>query len=128
MKDEKKSTLSLPCALTQEEFDTKSHDLATVCQEITQKKVVAQGAARQAKEEIEVLEEYRHRLARVVKDRAEDRSVECVDRYDHSERMVRTVRLDSGETVKTRAMELHEYQEEMDLGLSVTTYKKEAKG
>lgn len=113
--NESKITISLPCDLQQEEYETKSHDLAGLCQEINAKKAAASFAAKQAKEEIEKMEERRQRLAEIVRSKQEYRSVECVERFDYVDRLARTVRLDTGETVKTRAMELHEYQEQMDL-------------
>jgi len=115
MKKEKKSTQSPPCALTAEEYESKSHDLAGLCQEISSKKAEASFAAKQAKEKIEELDAWRSSLAQVVRTKQEYRSVECVDRYDHAEKLVRTLRTDTHETVSTRAMELHEFQEEMDL-------------
>ena len=54
-------------------------------------------------------------LATIVRDKAEERSIECVDRLVYSERQVVSVRLDTGETIATRAMTPSEYQQEMDL-------------
>jgi len=115
MKTESKIVERLACALTPEEFDTKSHDLAGLCQEVAAKKSDAQWKAKRAKEEIEELESRRQDIAQIVRNREEYRDVECVQRFDYVDHLVRTIRLDTGETVKTRAMELHEYQEEMDL-------------
>lgn len=112
---ENRLTKELAVALTPEEFETKSRDLAKICQEIGLKQYLQKAAAKAAKEEIERLEDERAKLASVVKDKAEYRDVDCVERFDHTRRMAITVRLDTGEEIAHRAMEIHEYQEEMDL-------------
>lgn len=106
---------SLPVTLTAEEFETKSTELADICKEIQLAKDQEKTRAKTAKEEIEKKEGTRANLASVVKDKSEDRSVECSDRYNYRERMVESCRMDTGEVFATRAMDLKEYQEEMDL-------------
>jgi hypothetical protein len=106
---------SLPVILTAEEFETKSTQLADICKEIQTEKDREKTRAKSVKEAIEKKEYERANLADVVKDKCEDRSVECSDRYNFHQRMVESVRMDTGEVFATRAMELKEYQEEMDL-------------
>jgi hypothetical protein len=117
---EKKVVKNLDVRLTAEEYDTKSHDLAGLCQEIGLKVYLMKAATKTAKEAIEKLEDQRAKLATQVKDRVEYRDVECVDRYDFIHKQIVTVRLDTGEDIGRRAMELIEYQEEMDRHGNVT--------
>jgi hypothetical protein len=105
----------LPVALSDEEFQTKSQGLADLCKEINRAKDRAKEEAKANKEAIDAMEIQRSKLATIVKDKAEDRPVECCDHFLYSSRMVETVRTDTGERIAVRAMRPDEYQEEMDL-------------
>ena len=105
----------LPVALTPEEFETKSKALADICKEINLAKDRAKTEAKMAKEAIDELESQRFQLATMVQDKMEERAVECYDAYNYNERMVESIRKDTGEVIGTRAMQLTEYQAEMDL-------------
>jgi hypothetical protein len=120
MKNSKYSTTLLPVTLTQEEFDTKAHSLSILCKTINVEKDRAKEQAKANKDRIDLMETERMNLATVVRDRAEERQVECEDRYNFRERMVESVRLDTGEITGTRAMNISEYQEEMDLHATPT--------
>ncbi len=106
---------SLPVVLTPEEFETKSTELADICKDINLAKDQEKTRSKLAKEAIEKQEAQRSKLATTVHDKAEDRSVECADRYNLREKMVESYRMDNGEVFATRAMDLAEYQQEMDL-------------
>ncbi len=110
-----KITRSLACDLKQDELLTKGDELSTICQEINELEYKKSAQAKRLKEEIDVLEEKRYKLAGIVKSRQEYRDVECQEKFDYVRREVVTIRLDTGEIVASRAMDLHEYQIEMDL-------------
>ncbi len=126
MKKTSRYTQSLPCPLTTEEFETKSKGLADLCKEINRAKDKAKEEAKMNKEAIDKMETTRFLLATIVHDKAEEREVEVEDKYNYREHMVESIRLDTGEIVGTRAMELSEYQSEMDLSANVAPFKKTA--
>lgn len=128
MKSSKTYFRALPVDLTPEEFDTKSNDLADICQEINRAKDAAKEEARMNKEAIDKLEATRSKLAHIVKDRAEERQVECVDQHQYARHAVESVRMDTGEVIGTRAMTVSEYQEEMNLHGSVLPFPQAAQG
>jgi hypothetical protein len=115
MKSSKAYYRELPVPLSTEEYETKAKDLADLCKEINRAKDKAKEEAKFNKEAIEKLEGTWSSLATIVRDKAEERSVECVDRFRYDSREVESVRTDTGEIIGTRAMTPSEYQQEMDL-------------
>jgi hypothetical protein len=126
----KRSTYTQPllCPLSAEEFETKSKGLADLCKEINRAKDLAREEAKANKESIDKMEAQRTLLSTMVRDKAEARDVECEDRYSYTTREVHSIRLDTGEIIGTRAMELSEYQSEMDLSANVVSIGKKTAG
>jgi hypothetical protein len=93
---------TLPCDLTSEELEQKGQDLATICEEISQVEAEKSDTAKQFKERLERLEAKKSVLARQVKTRSEEREVEVHALLLVDDRTVRTVRTDTGETVRQR--------------------------
>ena len=123
MRKSSRFTQSLPCPLTPEEFETKSKGLADLCKEINHAKDKAKEEAKQNKEAIDKMETTRTLLSTIVRDKEESREIECEEKYNYRLHQVESIRLDTGEVFGTRAMELSEYQAEMDLHAKVVPLK-----
>lgn len=105
-----RKTEQLECHLTAEEFDERAKGLAQACQDVgreegNQAQIKADMKARMA-----ALEADRSRLSLVVSRRAEVRDVRVRIEADDAKAEAITIREDTGEIVKRRALELHERQ------------------
>ena len=104
------NTQSLPVRLTESELLTKGAELSAMVkarayEEEERKSVVATYKAR-----ITDLDAQIQKLAQVVRDKRELRPVDVVEQPDHDAMMMRTIRLDTGEVVSSRALEGAERQ------------------
>jgi len=104
----KRITKTLSCPLTPEQLEARGQELATTCEEILRLEDEKSFVAKQFKEKIEPLEERRTIVARQVRTKSEDREVECEIMLVRDDGVVRTIRLDSGELVDSRAATIDE--------------------
>jgi signal transduction histidine kinase len=116
MPEIKRYTASLLCRLSNDDLRQYGQDLAVQVQKCTDEEI-RQGVQRKImKETLEMLEEERNRLAKLVADGVEKRQVECVVQADFISNKAYTMRMDTGEVIDERALKPEEMQ--MDLGIA----------
>lgn len=103
-------TRTLPVKLDSFEIDELATRMAQAWREAREKEDELKEHKNKVKAEIgELYAEHDH-LAAVVRERQEDREVECLDQYDYVLGMIITVRKDTGEKVDERRMSEEERQ------------------
>lgn len=101
---------TLPVRLTKSELLERGNSLALAREHYTRQRGEAKAAAAVAKADLEEIEGEVDRLAGIVRAKAEPRPVETRVVRDYERGVVDTVRLDTGELVRTRAMTEQERQ------------------
>lgn len=96
--------------LTTTELIERGEALARAHQAVRVEKADQKAAKERMKDTLDDLEGEVGRLARIVRDKAEDRAVTCTRVYDFAAGQVQVVREDTGEVVATRAMSEDERQ------------------
>lgn len=103
----------LSVELTEDEIDDKGRELARLLVLHERAEAAEKDRAKAAKDAIKLQAIEIAKLQHVVHNGAEVRPVEVVTRYDYVHSVARVIRVDTGETVETRAMTAAEKQEEM---------------
>lgn len=111
----KKITVPLDCDLTEALRVEYGHQVATLTLEISGLETEKKESASDFKERIDVRTAEARRLSGILKAGKEPRSVACEEQFDFANRSVSVWRLDTGELVTSRTMELDEMQETMPL-------------
>jgi hypothetical protein len=111
----KKGDELLSCPLATEEFEDRATRLAIVHEAYKVELDNQDMAKKEMKLALAKLEEERDQLARVVKRRAEDRTVAVELRANDLKGTVYTLRLDTGEVINERPMKDDERQSDMGL-------------
>jgi hypothetical protein len=110
----KRTNLSLPREFTPDELQAKANELALVIEALDK---LEEDKAQTSKEFSETIKSFRSRmngLAKAIRTRGETRLVECVVRMNCPNPLEKsTVRLDTGELVKTEPMTQEERQERL---------------
>jgi len=103
-KENKPFLRTLPVRLTREELLARADELSHKHgeqeeEERTQSDMKASMKSRMERLKLEITG-----IARVIREKAEDRMVECQERFDYEAKVVETFRLDTGEVVGSRGM------------------------
>ncbi len=110
-----KMQMTLSCALKPEELEKKGQELAETVSEIGVVEREKSASAKVFSGKLEELDNKLTDLSAIVKNRAEDRTVECHKIFDWKTYKVRVVRLDTGEQVNIRDMSDYERTMSRDL-------------
>jgi hypothetical protein len=103
--------LQLFCALTDEEVQSRGLMLGETVSAIDQTQAARTSAMKDFKERIVGLNERQRDLARVIRERSEERMVSCAVRFHTPcEGMKRIIRMDTGEMVREESMTSSEKQ------------------
>jgi hypothetical protein len=105
-----KKTDQLECHLTPEEFSLRSSSLAAACQDVAREMERQTQMKAAMKAELARLESERSRLVLIVSRRAELRDVMVRLEADDEKAEAVSVREDTGEIIRRRALEMHERQ------------------
>lgn len=100
----------LPCSLTLDEVRRKGEELALARKKFVETADEAKNVAADFKAKLKELDKAIDELAEQVRSKREMRDVEVIERRDTVNAMVETVRCDTGEVVRSRAMTLNERQ------------------
>ena len=100
----------LPCVLLDDEVMRKGEELAAARKEHHELSDAAKASAAEWKAKLKAVDEKIDDLAEQVRSRREDRKVEVVDRNDMTQFRVLSVRTDTGEVIRMRAMTVAERQ------------------
>ena len=103
-------TRTLPCVLTDDELLARGDALARQHAAIKDEEAAQAGEKKRMKEALDELTGEQARLARIVRDKAEPRDVECRIVHDYATQAVQVVRTDTGEVIESRAMTDRERQ------------------
>lgn len=109
----KQIMLELPVALTQAEMAARGESVGHMRAELNKLTAKAATVAKEFKLEISRIDNEIERLASILRNRAEPRPVACVLNKNLSARKMETIRTDTGEVVRTRALEDHELNGEL---------------
>jgi hypothetical protein len=106
--------LSLHCEFTPEELQAKAQELAQATIELHDEEEEKATVSKEYRERIKELRARQNAIAKTVKVRGEMRLVECIVRMNQPEMLQKTtIRLDTGEVVKTKPMTEEERQQEL---------------
>ncbi len=100
----------LPCKLTNDEVRRKGEELALERKKHREVADEAKASAARFKADLKAIDEKIDDLAEQVRSRRETREVEVIERKDMDIAMVETIRVDTGEVIRSRAMTLNERQ------------------
>ena len=112
MSDEKYETLYVN--LLEEEIARYATEMAVLDETIRMKEDEAKRVSATYKEDLKTLDARRATLAQRVRERKERRDVPVAEQKDFSRKAISTIRLDTGEIVRERAMNSEELQTELD--------------
>jgi CRISPR/Cas system-associated endonuclease Cas1 len=98
------ATEQLPVKLTDDETLVRADELAKQIRTLDDEEKAAKDAASLAKDRIKTMESNISRLARIVRERKEDRPVEVREARNDPARTIETIRCDTDEVVRYRAM------------------------
>ncbi len=101
---------TLPVKLTEDELAVRRDELVAEVQERAAVDQVRKDSAAAYREQLKAHDAEIWHLARVIKDRAEDRLVECYEEPNHERGIMETIRCDTGEVVSARTMQQSERQ------------------
>ena len=102
--------------LTEEEVREAAEKLAKLTDDIEGKEADKKSVASQYKADIDRLTGDARASAALVRNKYEYRQVECREEFDYDHFTVSVMRLDTGETVRTRALTTAEKQAELSIG------------
>ncbi len=103
-------TRTLPVELTDDELLQRGDELARAIQAVREEERHQKAQREAMKDALASLQGDCARLAQVVRERAEPRSVGCRIVHDYAANAVQLVREDTGEVIESRAMSDHERQ------------------
>ena len=103
----------LPCVLTPEQTNARGEEAAKIQGDIERAQEAKKESAADFNSTLEGLATKRAKLCQEIRERREFREVETIIRRNETERMMETVRTDTGETVRSRPMDRHELQLEL---------------
>lgn len=103
-------TRTLPVTLTTDELLARGDGLARAHRAVRDEQAKQKAVKEEMKQRLEDLEGEVGKLARIVRDKAEDRDVECRIVHDYLANAVQVVREDTGEVIEARAMTDRERQ------------------
>lgn len=113
-------TKTLPCQLTEEEIRLRGLRLATLRSEIGDIEIEKKAANQEFKERIESREKQCGTLVKQITSGQEYREVIIEEVKDWESQSVRTIRVDTGETVEVRAMTPRELQRPIPFDRPIT--------
>lgn len=99
---------TLPVKLTESEVAVRADELAEKVKALSDEREGAKATASAAKERIAEIETEVRELAYTVRNKTENRHVECREIRNEERRTMDIVRVDTGETVRYRAMTMNE--------------------
>jgi hypothetical protein len=100
----------LPCKLNDDEVRRKGEELALARKKHHEVADEAKSSAAEFKDRLKKIDTQIDLLAEQVRSKRETREVEVIERKDLDAAMVETIRTDTGEIVRARAMSLQERQ------------------
>lgn len=104
----------LRCKLTKKELDVKHSELTRVLDEQDAAEAAFGQVKADHKRGLKLLGERVECLRRDLRSGTEDRPVDCEEKVDERRGIVEVVRLDTGETIDSRAMSMQERQTGLD--------------
>jgi arsenate reductase-like glutaredoxin family protein len=104
MQENEQITRFLPCKLTEEEVKAKAVDLATTITDLEDLQDEFEKLKKTMSEQIKSKEKEYKRLAVIVRDKIENREVECYLRRVDDKLIMQVIRADTYEVVQTRPM------------------------
>lgn len=108
--DEQRRSEELRCELSDAEVQQRGQDAARLLMQIDQLDEEKRAAAADYKEQIKAKETELRKLGREIRERAEHRDVPCVTRPNAAAGVMETIRLDTGELVRSRPLTHEERQ------------------
>lgn len=100
-----RTELELPCTLTDEEVQSRGRMLGETIWAIDDTQAARTAAMKEFKERLVGLNEQQRKLARVIRNRVENRMVQCAVQFHAPlEGVKRIVRMDTGEVVREEPM------------------------
>ncbi len=106
-------TRQLPVTITQDQFNTRSKELADELQAKADDEQNQRHVKAAWKNMLEAHDVRISTLRRIIKTGQETRDVECQDTKNLTEKIMETIRIDNGERVEYRALTEGELQREM---------------
>jgi len=113
-KRDKQFNRSLPCPLTDREFEDRAMELAKALEDIARLEAEKKESATDFAEQIKGRTADARALRQVVKTREEFRDVKCHWVRDYKQKELRLMRVDTQKQVDSRTMTEAELQEELD--------------
>jgi hypothetical protein len=117
---QKRTVLTVPCGLTEDEFKTKSSELARKINELRRTEEAKKDAAAEWKLKIDLLKAEVLTLTDVVSTKTELRPVDCEEVPMAGPGTVEVVRCDTGEVVRVRSMTEDEKYNSRQVSLAFT--------
>ena len=108
---------SLPCTLTDDEWELKAQEAAQLVADLEQQRSEAKEAKKRLKAQEDELAEKVIAISREVRERREYRSIECYEQNEVERKTVVTIRTDTGEVVHSRGMSEMEVRDCLQLKL-----------
>jgi hypothetical protein len=103
----------LPCELRPDELHAYATEAARLDEEIFQERESQAARSKASKALLDTLSQERSTSLRKIRTRRDDRRVACHVIHDFAENSVKTIRLDTGEEVASRAMTYEERQAQL---------------
>lgn len=100
----------LPCSLTDEEMVARSKEHAASQDAIDSLEIEKKLVMENFKARLQILEARERELRAIVRTSSEDRAVECVESFELRLGVARTIRVDTGEMIRERALRSSELQ------------------
>src|SRR5690606_14653048 len=121
-------TKILPCRLTDDEVIDRSDTLVQRLDALDKLKAEAAETAKRYKDQIAVVDDHCRKLRKAIEERSEDREVLCEERIDRARGVAQIYRLDTGEMVSERKLELDDLQEPLFGEGNVVAFDKKKRG
>lgn len=121
-------TKILPCDLSDIELIAKGEDLAAELTALEEAEAEAKADAQKHKERQAGIREKIRKLRTAIEERQELREVECEERIIRERGVAQVVRLDTGEVVSERKLELDDLQEPLFGEDNVVAFDKKKRG
>ena len=121
-------TKVLPVELSDVELIAKGEDLAAELAALEEAEAAAKADAQRHKETQAGIREKIRKLRKEIEERSEDREVLCEERIDRVRGVAQVVRLDTGEVVSERKLELADLQEPLFGEDGVVAFDKKKRG
>lgn len=105
-----KEIRKLPVRLTRDEYDSKAQELSAKLTTMAEMENALKSVQKNMKSQIEDIKELIGVLTKTIRNRTEDRDVECYEVRDEDRMVMQIIRCDTSEIVETRAMSPSERQ------------------